>query len=86
MTTVEGLARDDKRGGQILHPVQEAFRECHALQCGFCTPGFLMTIAAGLEKRDNSADLTADFRRGKSAHRASRIVAAAWCTAFLMFA
>jgi aerobic-type carbon monoxide dehydrogenase small subunit (CoxS/CutS family) len=40
------------RGGQVLHPVQEAFRECHALQCGFCTPGFLMTIAAGLEKRD----------------------------------
>ena len=49
VTTVEGLARDDNRGGQVLHPVQEAFRECHALQCGFCTPGFLMTIAAGLE-------------------------------------
>ena len=50
VTTVEGLARDDGRGGQVLHPVQEAFRECHALQCGFCTPGFLMTIAAGLEE------------------------------------
>src|SRR3954467_15049250 len=35
---VEGLARDDGRGGHLLHPVQEAFRECHALQCGFCTP------------------------------------------------
>ena len=35
VTTVEGLARDDGRGGQVLHPVQEAFRECHALQCGF---------------------------------------------------
>ena len=58
VTTVEGLARDDHQGGQVLHPVQEAFRECHALQCGFCTPGFLMTIAAGLEKRDNAADLT----------------------------
>ena len=58
VTTVEGLARDDGRGGQILHPVQEAFRECHALQCGFCTPGFLMTIAAGLEKRDNATELT----------------------------
>jgi carbon-monoxide dehydrogenase small subunit len=56
--TVEGLARDDSRGGQVLHPVQEAFRECHALQCGFCTPGFLMTIAAGLEARDASAELT----------------------------
>ena len=58
VTTVEGLARDDKHGGQVLHPVQEAFRECHALQCGFCTPGFLTTIAAGLEKRDNSTDVT----------------------------
>ena len=56
--TVEGLAHEDHQGGQVLHPVQEAFRECHALQCGFCTPGFLMTIAAGLEKRDNSAELT----------------------------
>jgi carbon-monoxide dehydrogenase small subunit len=37
VTTIEGLARD----GQ-LHPVQEAFRECHGLQCGFCTPGMIM--------------------------------------------
>ncbi len=58
VTTVEGLARDDHRGGQVLHPVQEAFRECHALQCGFCTPGFLMTIAAGLDARDPSAEIT----------------------------
>jgi aerobic carbon-monoxide dehydrogenase small subunit len=58
--TVEGLARDDGQGGQLLHPVQEAFRECHALQCGFCTPGFLMTIAAGLEARDPAAELTED--------------------------
>ena len=58
VTTVEGLARDDHQGGQVLHPVQEAFRECHALQCGFCTPGFLVTIAAGLDKRDPSAELT----------------------------
>ncbi|MBW8764965.1 MAG: (2Fe-2S)-binding protein [Geodermatophilales bacterium] len=54
--TVEGLARDDGRGGQVLHPVQEAFRECHALQCGFCTPGFLMTIKAGLENRRRRRD------------------------------
>jgi carbon-monoxide dehydrogenase small subunit len=52
--TVEGLADGDG----ALHPVQEAFRECHALQCGFCTPGFLMTIKAGLENRDPAADLT----------------------------
>jgi carbon-monoxide dehydrogenase small subunit len=36
--TVEGLSRDGK-----LHPLQEAFREHYGLQCGFCTPGFLMT-------------------------------------------
>jgi carbon-monoxide dehydrogenase small subunit len=36
--TVEGLASGDK-----LHPLQEAFRDHHALQCGFCTPGFLLT-------------------------------------------
>jgi carbon-monoxide dehydrogenase small subunit len=58
VTTVEGLARDDGRGGTVLHPVQEAFRECHALQCGFCTPGFLTTIAAGLEARDTAAEIT----------------------------
>jgi len=40
--------------------VQTAFRECHALQCGFCTPGFLMTMAAGLEARDQSTDITED--------------------------
>jgi len=45
VTTVEGLAGAD---GQ-LHPVQEAFRDCHGLQCGFCTPGFLTTIAAALD-------------------------------------
>jgi carbon-monoxide dehydrogenase small subunit len=38
LTTVEGLAGDEG-----LHPLQEAFREHHALQCGFCTPGFLLT-------------------------------------------
>ncbi len=45
ITTVEGLAEAVGR----LHPVQEAFRDCHGLQCGFCTPGFLTTIAAALE-------------------------------------
>ena len=60
VTTVEGLARDDGRGGQVLHPVQEAFRECHALQCGFCTPGFLTTIAAALDARDPAAEMSDD--------------------------
>ena len=44
--TVEGLAGD----GASLHPLQEAFRARHALQCGFCTPGILMTHAAYLER------------------------------------
>jgi carbon-monoxide dehydrogenase small subunit len=43
--TVESLAPARGR----LHPIQEAFRECHALQCGYCTPGILMTIKAFLE-------------------------------------
>ena len=54
VTTIEGLAESPDK----LHPMQEAFRENHALQCGFCTPGFLITIAAGLDKRDNTVDLT----------------------------
>ncbi len=44
ITTVEGLAQPDGS----LSPVQQAFRECHGLQCGFCTPGFLTTVTAGL--------------------------------------
>jgi carbon-monoxide dehydrogenase small subunit len=43
LLTVEGLAR-----GETLHPLQRAFHEQHALQCGFCTPGFLMTACAFL--------------------------------------
>jgi carbon-monoxide dehydrogenase small subunit len=47
VTTVEGLVS----AGGTLSPVQQAFADCHGLQCGFCTPGFLTTITAGL--RDN---------------------------------
>lgn len=46
LRTVEGLAD----GGGELHPVQRAFHEQHGLQCGFCTPGFLISIAALLER------------------------------------
>ena len=48
--TVEGLARGDSEN---LHPIQQAFWEEHALQCGFCTPGFLMTVRAFLERQPN---------------------------------
>jgi len=44
VTTVEGLSRDDQ-----LHPIQQAFIEKHGLQCGFCTPGFLITVYELLE-------------------------------------
>jgi carbon-monoxide dehydrogenase small subunit len=53
ITTVEGLTEDNGD----LSPVQQAFRDCHGLQCGFCTPGFLTTITAGLrENPDPSED------------------------------
>jgi carbon-monoxide dehydrogenase small subunit len=45
LLTVEGLAR-----GNELHPLQRAFQDQHALQCGFCTPGFLMTATAFLKE------------------------------------
>jgi len=53
VTTIEGLAAD----GAPLHPVQQAFHECHGLQCGFCTPGFVMSVVALLKENQNpSAD------------------------------
>ena len=51
VTTVEGLGTIDK-----LHPLQEAFKEEHGLQCGFCTPGFLTTLAAFLEENPDPSD------------------------------
>jgi aerobic carbon-monoxide dehydrogenase small subunit len=56
VTTVEGLTESDGS----LGPVQQAFAECHGLQCGFCTPGFLTTIAAGL--RENAEPTEAEAR------------------------
>jgi len=48
VTTVEGLSRDGK-----LHPVQEGFWECHGLQCGYCTPGMIMTAVQLLERNSS---------------------------------
>jgi carbon-monoxide dehydrogenase small subunit len=51
VTTVEALSPGPDR----LHPLQQAFWDCHGLQCGFCTPGFLMTLVPFLkEHRDPS--------------------------------
>jgi len=52
ITTVEGLADPDG----TLSPVQQAFNDCHGLQCGFCTPGFLTTITAGLEDNPDPSE------------------------------
>jgi len=52
ITTVEGLAPD----GERLHPVQEAFRQEHGLQCGFCTPGILLTAVALLRETPEPSD------------------------------
>jgi carbon-monoxide dehydrogenase small subunit len=49
--TVEGLAQDDK-----LHPMQQAFMDHHGLQCGFCTPGFLMLAVGVLAREPNIGD------------------------------
>ena len=51
VTTIEGLAKDGE-----LHPVQEAFRECHALQCGFCTPGMIMQSIDVLNDNANPSE------------------------------
>ena len=45
ITTIEGLA-----DGDILHPMQQAFHECHALQCGYCTPGMVMAAVSLLDE------------------------------------
>jgi len=49
VATVEGLS-DGSGGGDALHPLQAAFREAHGLQCGFCTPGVLMTLVPFLRE------------------------------------
>jgi len=51
VTTIEGLAHNG-----ALHPMQEAFRENHGLQCGFCTPGMIMTAVDLVNRKGNSLD------------------------------
>ena len=60
VTTVEGLGGPDGS----LSPLQEAFRDCHGLQCGFCTPGFVVTATALL--RDNPSPTDDQIRDGLS--------------------
>ena len=60
VTTVEGIASEDGE----LSPVQAALRECHGLQCGFCTPGFVVSITALL--RENPTPTDEEIREGLS--------------------
>jgi carbon-monoxide dehydrogenase small subunit len=57
ITTIEGLADGDR-----WHPVQTAFRECHGLQCGYCTPGMVMAAVSLLSEQPNPSE--ADVREG----------------------
>jgi carbon-monoxide dehydrogenase small subunit len=60
LTTVEGLASTQTQ----LHPLQQAFHEAHGLQCGFCTPGFLMTLVPFLQ--ENPKPTEAEIREAIS--------------------
>jgi carbon-monoxide dehydrogenase small subunit len=60
VSTVEGVASPDGE----LSPVQAALKECHGLQCGFCTPGFVMSITALL--RENPHPTEHEIREGQS--------------------
>jgi carbon-monoxide dehydrogenase small subunit len=51
VTTIEGLSQDGE-----LHPMQAAFRECHGLQCGFCTPGMVMSAVQLLQDHPNATE------------------------------
>ncbi len=51
VVTIEGMAKKGK-----LHPIQQAFSECHGLQCGFCTPGMIMATAGLLKDKPNPTE------------------------------
>jgi len=57
ITTIEGMASEDG-----LHPMQEAFMECHGLQCGYCTPGMVMAATSLL--KENPSPTEAEVREG----------------------
>ena len=80
VTTIEGLAHADG----TLHPMQEAFREYHALQCGFCTPGMVMTAVdlvatnpQGLSEQEIREGLEGNLCRCTGYHNIVKAIAAA---------
>jgi carbon-monoxide dehydrogenase small subunit len=81
VTTIEGLAKPDGS----LHPMQEMFREHHALQCGFCTPGMVMsaidmveTHPEGLTETQIRKELDGNICRCTGYHNIVKAIAAAW--------
>jgi len=81
VTTIEGLAKADG----TLHPMQEMFREHHALQCGFCTPGMVMSAIdlvqshpEGLSEQQIRHGLEGNLCRCTGYHNIVKAVAAAW--------
>ena len=81
VTTIEGLAKPDG----TLHPMQEMFREHHALQCGFCTPGMVMSAIdlvrshpEGLSERQIREGLEGNLCRCTGYHNIVKAIAAAW--------
>ena len=56
ITTVEGLAPPAANGEAGLHPIQQAFWEAHGLQCGYCTPGILMTLVPFLKENPDPTE------------------------------
>ncbi|QBQ96115.1 (2Fe-2S)-binding protein [Paraburkholderia pallida] len=84
VTTIEGLAAayGNTSGNGALHPMQAAFRECHGLQCGFCTPGMVMSATAlvaekpGLTEADVRAGLDGNLCRCTGYHNIVKAVLA----------
>ena len=81
VTTIEGLAAPDG----TLHPMQEMFREHHALQCGFCTPGMVMSAIDlvnlhpdGLSEKEIREGLEGNLCRCTGYHNIVKAIAAAW--------
>ena len=81
VTTIEGLAKPDGS----LHPMQEMFREHHALQCGFCTPGMVMSAIdlvqmhpEGLTEQQIREGLEGNLCRCTGYHNIVKAIAAAW--------
>ena len=81
VTTIEGLAAADG----TLHPMQEMFREHHALQCGFCTPGMVMAAIdlvnmhpEGLSEKEIREGLEGNLCRCTGYHNIVKAIAAAW--------